>query len=288
MKDAARLLIYLAASVLLAVFIAPPLFWAAHAIAPGLVGGVDFESFFHRALLIALVALLWPLLLWTRVRRWNDLGLAPNSRWRRDLLAGFGLAAVPLLCCAAVLLACHWFAPRHHINWAGVLKVIGATLAVPFIEETFFRGLILGLFIRTGARYLSILVTSAFFALVHFLKAPATNSAAAVTWNSGFNSIGQAFAQFRDPIYVGAAFTTLFLIGWVLADARLRTRSLWLPVGLHAGWIFASGMFNRFARHTIVPLPWLGKNLLVGIVPLAIACMTWLLMLYWLRSRRCT
>ena len=45
-----------------------------------------------------------------------------------------------------------------------------------------------------------------------------------------------------------AAFATLFLIGCILADARVLTRSLWLPIGLHAGWIFASGTFSWLAR----------------------------------------
>src|SRR5207249_5650300 len=47
-----------------------------------------------------------------------------------------------------------------------------------------------------------------------------------VTWFSGFHSIANSFAQFADPMMMLASFTTLFLIGWILADARLRTRSL--------------------------------------------------------------
>jgi hypothetical protein len=75
----------------------------------------------------------------------------------------------------------------------------------------------------------------------------------------------------------------LFLIGWILADARLQTRSLWLPIGLHAGWILAAGTFNKIALRQLIILPWLGKNLLVGIVPLAVAALTWLLMRGWLK-----
>ena len=80
---------------------------------------------------------------------------------------------------------------------------------------------------------------------------------------------------------VSAAFTTLFLIGVILADARVRTRSLWLAIGLHGGWIFARGLFQALARREVVALPWLGKNLLVGIVPLALAGLTWILMRGW-------
>ena len=85
---------------------------------------------------------------------------------------------------------------------------------------------------------------------------------------------------------LGSAFTTLFLIGWFLADARVLTRSLWLPIGLHAGWIFASGAFSRLARQEILALPWLGKNLLVGIVPLGVAGLTWIIMRTWLKYDR--
>jgi hypothetical protein len=63
----------------------------------------------------------------------------------------------------------------------------------------------------------------------------------------------------------------------------MRTRSLWLPIGLHAGWIFASGSFNRIAEAKIVMLPWLGRNLLVGIVPLGVGGLTWLIIRGWLK-----
>src|SRR5919197_1169315 len=128
----------------------------------------------------------------------------------------------------------------------------------------------------------AIFLTSALFAIVHFLKAPEQTSLT-VTWLSGFRSIGHAFHQFANPMLVGAAFTTLFLLGWILADARVRTRSLWLAIGLHGGWIFARGVFQTVAKREIVVLPWLGKNLLVGIVPLALAGLTWVLMRGWLK-----
>src|SRR5947208_2526832 len=39
----------------------------------------------------------------------------------------------------------------------------------------------------------------------------------------------------------------------------------------------------KIARRELITLPWLGKNLLVGIVPLAVACLTWLVMRGWLK-----
>jgi membrane protease YdiL (CAAX protease family) len=286
LKDAARLLVYLLATVLVGALLAPFLFWGAqwlvvHA-SLAFLGRYDFETFFHRALLVAALILLWPLVRALEVRSVNDLELAPNPRWRRDLLAGFIFSAIPLLCCGAILLASPSFSTRGAINWPGFLKVIPAALVVPLIEELFFRGLVLGILLKSGRRYMSIFVTSALYSIVHFLKAPDRTSEH-VTWFSGFNSIAHAFVQFTDPLLVAAGFTTLFLIGLILADARLQTRSLWLAIGLHAGWIFTSGAFNKIVRHDVIVLPWLGKNLLVGIVPLGVACLTWLIMRGWLK-----
>jgi len=132
---------------------------------------------------------------------------------------------------------------------------------------------------------MSIFATSAIFSVLHFLKAPERTSTI-VTWTSGLKSVAHAFEQFGDPTMLLSAFATLFLIGWILADARMLTRSLWLPIGLHAGWIFSSGAFNRVARQEILALPWLGKNLLVGIVPFGIAGLTWAIMRIWIKYDR--
>ena len=214
-----------------------------------------------------------------------DLGLAANRNWSRDAFAGILLSAIPLLCCGVLLIAASAYSLRHSFAWTGFGKVLAASIAVPFIEETFFRGIVLGVLLKTGRQYTSILATSAIFSVIHFLKASERTSTI-VTWNSGLNSIIHSFGQFRDPTMVIAAFATLFVIGWILADARVLTNSLWLSIGLHAGWIFGSGTFSRVAHAKILLLPWLGKNLLVGIMPLALASLTWAMMRAWLKYDR--
>ena len=291
MKDAARLGAYFLATVVLGALIAPPLYW----IAQGLIGkgwfpflsGFDFETYFHRALLITALAFLWPFFRSLGIKRLADLGLTANPPWPRDLLIGLLLAAVPLLCCGAVFIAIHVFSLRPGFLWPVFGRNALAAAGVSLVEEFFFRGLILGLLLRSGGQRMAVFSTSAFFAIVHFLKAPDRTSET-VTWLSGFNSIAHSFGQFADPMFVTAAFTTLFLLGWILADARIQTRSLWLPVGLHAGWILANGIFSAMTRRETLALPWLGKNLLVGLAPLGVAALTWILMRVWygrVRSR---
>jgi membrane protease YdiL (CAAX protease family) len=286
LKDAARLLAYFAATVLIGALLAPVLFWSAQWSAGhhilSFLARYEFEKFFHRALLVAALLLLWPLLRALRIKSWRELGLASNPHPSRDLLAGFLLAAIPLLCCGALLLLSHGYSLRYSIHWSALSGVIVASLTVPLLEESFFRGMILGILLRNAPRTVAIVFSSALFAILHFLKAP-EDAVASVTWSSGFISMGHSFDQFNEPMLVAAGFTTLFLLGWILADARIRTQSLWLSIGLHSGWILASRLFVIVARRATIALPWVGKNLLIGIVPLSIGLLTWLLLRTWLK-----
>ena len=289
MKDVAKLAVYFIAIVIVGALLAPFLFWLAQSLAAhgvfSFLAKYDFETFFHRAILIAAAFLLWPFLHISHVRGMADLDLKPNPRWGRDLCAGAVLSAIPLLCCGALLIAFHAYSFRHILAWSRFGKLLLASITVPFIEEAFFRGIVLGVLLRTGRKYLAIIAVSAVFAAVHFLKAPERTSAV-VTWSSGLSSIAHSFGRIGDPMILTSAFVTLFLIGCILADARVLTRSLWLSIGLHAGWIFGGGTFSLLARRQALALPWLGKNLLVGIIPLGIAIFTWIIMRSWLKHDR--
>ncbi len=288
MKDATRLLLYLVGVILLGALLAPPLFWLGQlVIARGMVPSLarfDFESYFHRALLIAAVVLLWPLLRALRVRGWRDLGLEKNPRPVADAVIGFVIAAIPLLCCGAVLIFLQIYSLRRGFLWHKMPTVLFAATVVPILEELLFRGFILGVLLRSFSKLPALLFTSALFSIIHFLKAPdATTPNDSVSWTSGFVSIAHSFWQFGDPMLLAAGFLTLFAVGCILADARLLTRSLWLPIGLHAGWIFANGTFSKAAHRDVLALPWVGKDLLVGIAPLILALISWALLRLWVK-----
>lgn len=289
MKDAAKLALYFIGIVVVGAVLAPILYWSAQSLAAhgvfSFLAKYDFETFFHRAILIAAAVLLWPLLRVSHVSGMADLELAPNPRWGGDVLAGLLLSVIPLLCCGALLIELHVYSFRHVFAWSRFAKMVGASITVPFIEETFFRGVVLGLLLRSARKYIALFVVSALFAAVHFLKG-SEGTSATITWTSGFNSIAHSFGRFDDPMMLVSAFATLFLIGCILADARVFTHSLWLPIGLHAGWIFGSGTFSLLVRRQTVVLPWLGNNLLVGIIPLGVAALTWIMMRIWLKYDR--
>ena len=277
---------YFAATILFGAIAAPVLFWtaqwlAAHGIFPGLVG-FDFEAFFRRALLLGALLSLWPFLRWLRIKAPRDLGLVPNRHRTRDVAVGLLVAAIPVLCCGLFLLALGNYTMRTDIAWTALAAVALSAAVVAIIEEALFRGLFLGVLLRGYRPVAAALLSAGIFSIVHFLKAP-DQTTTAVSWTSGFISLAHSFDQFTEPMLVLAGFTTLFLIGVILAHARLRTRSLWLSIGLHGGWVFANGAFNKVAHREIVALPWLGKSLLVGIVPLGICFVSWILLGAWLK-----
>ena len=285
MKDAARLLAYFAATILFGALAAPILYWAAqslaaHGVFPALAK-FEFESFFHRALMLGAIVFLWPFLRWLRIKGRRDLGLEPNRRWLRDILIGFLLSSLPVILCEIFLVQRGLYSIRAGFSWVAILPLIGTAIIVPLIEESLFRGLFLGVLLRSLRPWLANLLSAVIFSIVHFLKAP-DQTTTTVRWFSGFVSLSHSFDQFREPMLVVGGFTTLFVIGIVLAHARLSTRSLWLSIGLHAGWILASEAFGKMARRELVALPWIGKNLLVGLVPLAICLLTWVLLRMWL------
>ena len=280
---------YFAATILFGALAAPILFWAAqwlvaHGIFPALAT-FDFEAFFHRALMLGAILFLWPLLRSLRVKRPRDLGLVRNPHRTRDLAAGFLLSALPLLCCAVVFVVAGIYQLRANVHWLAVANVALTAAIVPLFEEPLFRGLFLGVLLRLNRPRQAVLLSAGIFSIVHFLKAPDQTSPV-VDWSSGFVSLAHSFDQFAEPLLLLAGFTTLFLIGLILADARIQTESLWLPIGLHAGWIFAAGAFNKIAQREMVALPWLGKSLQIGIIPLGVGLGSWVILRAWLKYAR--
>jgi len=280
------LLAYFAATILFGALCAPLLYWSAQWLAgrgifPSLAD-FDFDSFFHRALILGALVFLWPLLRWLRIKQRRDLGLEPNKHWLRDLAIGFLLSAVPVLLCEIFLVLRGVYSLKSGLPWDDAFAVVPSALVVPLIEEPLFRGLFLGVLLRGLRTWPANLISAAIFSIVHFLKPPEA-TVDTVNWYSGFVSLSHSFDQFREPMLVLGGFTTLFVIGIVLAHARLRTRSLWAPIGLHTGWILASMFFGKIARREVTALPWLGKSLLVGLVPLAVCLLSWVLLRMWLK-----
>ena len=286
MKDLAKFLIYLAAVITLGALLAPPLYWAAQALTVQGVfkslAGYKFQKFFDRAALLAAFALLWPAIRWLRIEGWRDLGLEPDPRARPHWAAGFTIAGVIVAAMAVAYVEAGFYRLLPAAPWGKLPAIALSAVAVGFVEEALFRGAILGLLRRTLRPYAALFWASALFAIVHFLKPDENFDPQPIGWLSGFALVPHVFYQFAEPMTFAAGFGTLFALGWLCGEAALRTRALWMSAGLHTGVVFVKMSFAALSKRRDTHLPWIGPELQIGIVPVALFLLAWAVVILYL------
>jgi hypothetical protein len=157
-------------------------------------------------------------------------------------------------------------------DFSGMLAaLLGPGLFAAVSEEMLFRGVLFRWLEEFGGSWAALLLTSGFFGAAHLLNPHASAIAA-----------------------VGIAFEA----GVMLGAAYMLTRSLWLPMGLHAAWNFTQGEIYDIPvsggkAHGVVDATLSGPPLLTGngfgleASPIAMAVATlfgvWLL---WLAIRK--
>src|SRR5215813_8898371 len=158
------------------------------------------------------------------------LGCSPHSGWLRNFGLGSALGAASLL--LAALFATVTSGIHFSFDHAGA-RPIGQTLTLSlflflfagFAEEILFRGYPLQTLTRARLAWVGVLLTSVPFAAVHLAN---------------------------PNVVPGLTFVNTALAGVWLAIAYLRTRSLWLPFGLHWSW--------NWAQASLLGLPVSGIN----------------------------
>lgn len=126
---------------------------------------------------------------------------------------------------------------------SGLLQaLIGPTLFAAVSEELIFRGILFRWLEEFGGSWTALLLTSALFGAIHLGNPNASIIAA-----------------------VGIAFEA----GVMLGAAYILTRSLWMPMGIHAAWNFAQGEVYDIpvsgnAVHGLVKAKLSGPPLLTG------------------------
>jgi membrane protease YdiL (CAAX protease family) len=276
-------------------------------------GKAEFDTYFKRSLLISALVCLVPffysldLRRHPRKRRGNpwSVGLPPNTaqtelgqplrktRWGiLHTLAGFCITTGFFFMMSWFLFKLNWFewdcAPNRAPLLESIGKAIGPSLGVSFLEEVFFRGALLGIFLRAFRPRLAIVFLSVIFASTHFLTPPPdtfiTSPSSAMAGFEMLALIGQKFLQLDTIIH---SFIALLLVGVILGIARYSTASLWLPIGLHAGWVFSMKMFGRMAeRRPDFPDEfnlYMGKNMTEGLIPIGVLVMTGIIVVVYLR-----
>lgn len=208
-----------------------------------------FHRYVNRSLLVLALVGLWPLLKALGARTPADLGLVKPAGQGKRLAAGLFLGFASLAAVAGIaLLAGARALPEQIALGKLTSKLVGAVATaavVATLEEILFRGGMFGGLKRVLDWRLALGLSSAIYALVHFLAR--TQHAGDVTWSSGLALLPQMLAGFGDLHALVPGFFNLTLAGALLALAYQRTGNLYFSIGLHAGWIFWLKSYGAFS-----------------------------------------
>jgi membrane protease YdiL (CAAX protease family) len=197
------------------------LFVASSAVASSLIPGpVDFGT--PRGLALGTLTFLPPAVLaFAFMLRFADrrpvaaFGITPHEGWGRDVARGLAIAAgMAGLYAGAAGLTGGLGAGLTPSSAADILLTVGLLAVAAWTEELVYRGYPLQALMQAAGEWPGLITMSAIFGLGHHLNPNAT--------------------------WLGT--TNTFLAGILLSIAYLRTRSLWLPWGIHIGWNLATGV----------------------------------------------
>jgi CAAX protease family protein len=214
-----------------------------------------FSRIFDRCFLITSILLFFPCRRFLKIASARQVGLAPWAPAARDIRRGFVCAVVSMIVLVMLMTLQDIFTPFFRLSLgdsiARITKALLAGFSVSFLEEIFFRGIFFKGILEQNKPLRAFLLSNLLFAAVHFVQPVRAFQLANFDPWGGLRYLAGSFGPFLDFRSLFPGFIGLFLLGLVLSYAVLRTRTIFLAIGLHAGWIFALqsirvfGDFNR-------------------------------------------
>ncbi len=225
----------------LAALLVYPVYVGLHAINPDW----PFHKIASRLWLVLVVGAAIALGRHLQLKRASDWGYAISWRSFSQLLSlGFIAGVISMLPVALMLV--HWGArpwanvPEArllHLLWSGLLS----GLAVGFMEETLFRGLLQGAVqkdfaARGKSPLVGIFCVAVLFAALHFLARISIPPTEVNPW-SGLRLLAAVGDQFADFSRIADSFLALTVVGLLLGLIRAYFGNIAFAIGLHAGWV---------------------------------------------------
>ena len=268
MKASVFFLFYFVVAAFLAAFIAYPLFQLAQSDA------YQFERWVTRSALLLLIIGIFPALKVFKLS-FNAIG---HNTTLKDFFGQFLISFVTGLCILVVVVLSILFLDIRFIDVSEsltaklILSSFFAGLLVALIEETLFRGLFFTLSKNWHTVTIAIIVSSLFYALLHFIKPIEHIDSLSLNWLSGTDVILNAFSA--ALLLNITDFLALFSVGVLLALVRYQTNTLAYCIGLHASWVFLIKITNKLTTSN-TSSEW---SFLVGQYDgiIGLLCFTWL------------
>ncbi|MDR2340942.1 MAG: CPBP family intramembrane metalloprotease [Puniceicoccales bacterium] len=192
---------------------------------------------------------------------WRHCGL-----WLRFFAFG---AILSLAICATQLVATQWTFKGEFVT-SILTKAFGSALLVSFLEEIVFRGLIPCLISNAAGAVFALVLSSAFFAYVHFkIPADVGNFYGASIDIAKSAAVGLAYLTGIRSTFQLIPYFSLFALSGLLLMLVYRFANLMASMGFHCGLIFVLLLYRKLICFTTDPLEFLGSNHLID-SPLAL------------------
>src|SRR5262245_8768600 len=265
MKSYQRLLIFVLLVLALAALISP---WAATAwdlisrangAAPE--DRIPFSRIFNRFFMISGVILFFAYRPLLNIESPSQLGLTPRTGAIRDIAIGLCLALGSMLLLGTIMSLNGMYKPFFRLSLSeSVEECVQALLTaftVGFLEEIFFRGIIFRGLLEDWKPLPAFLAANLFYSALHFVKPGEPYFLSGVDPLAGVRHLFSTFTPFLELSEIAPGLMGLLLIGIVLSYAFLRTGTLYLAIGLHAGWIISIKTVRVFGDYQRENLGWL-------------------------------
>src|SRR3972149_2497199 len=163
---------------------------------------------------------------------------------KREIFTGMAIGMMIILVLVVVLLILGIHQPEQELHsslntiFLVLIKAILSGVMVALFEETLYRGALLGGLSKTTNVLSAIIISSAIYSAVHFIKFPRVPDGTDINWLTGFVILSDSFHRFTDPAIVDS-FLALFAFGVLLALVRLNRGNIIQCMGIHAGVVIA-------------------------------------------------
>lgn len=208
----------------------------------GIGDAIPFRQILTRSTQLFLVLSIFPIMAYLKVNK-EELGFAPIGVLSKQLLQGFGLGFIVLIPVLVVLYFLKVTVYKGQF-WTVGLMINAMTmnllvaLLISVIEETLFRGIVLVGLKRKLPVIAAIILTSTYYAGLHFLSIKTNLAVQDITISSGFLMLGEAVGNLFRLASV-PAFFALLMVGIFLGVLRTQKKiSLGLCIGCHTSWVW--------------------------------------------------
>jgi hypothetical protein len=222
-------------------------------VALGLDDPSILRKIINRLTQIFLVLSIFPAMAYLKLKK-EDLGFTEKSVFLKQLQQGFGIGLITLMPIFIILYVLGINVADTSQPWTvgfmakKMIMSLLLAMLIGVVEESVFRGMLLAGLKKNMPAIAAVLISSAYFAALHFLDSKTEIPRQQLNVFSGFILLGEAIENVLNPKNA-SAFFSLLMVGAFLAVLRTQIKeSLGLCIGCHAGWVWqikvSGSLFN--------------------------------------------